>query len=86
MHTRAYAPLLHCVEHFIPGYSRCIGYADRMFVTAIERNPADTEYAERILGTLAAGGHVRQATAVQSRGQALGIFRTNGNMPVSGKD
>ncbi|RYG88544.1 MAG: hypothetical protein EON59_04125 [Alphaproteobacteria bacterium] len=48
--------------------------AGRMFVTAIERNPTDADYANRVLRALVADGHRRQARLVFDRGVALGLF------------
>jgi len=50
--------------------------ADTMFVNAMERDPGDKNYAQRILATLVAEGHIRQAKLVHSRGQELGIFES----------
>jgi hypothetical protein len=47
--------------------------ADRMFVAAIERNPKDTAYAEKIVGALLADGRIRQANAVMKSAEALGM-------------
>lgn len=49
--------------------------ADRMFVAAIERNPKDKDYAERLLGILVEDGHQRQAKLVLKHGQELGLFK-----------
>jgi hypothetical protein len=49
--------------------------ADRMFVSAIERNPKDKDYAERILKSLVLDGHQRQAKLVLERGKAMGLFK-----------
>ncbi|MEO6102826.1 MAG: hypothetical protein ABIP44_04200, partial [Pseudoxanthomonas sp.] len=49
--------------------------ADRMFVGAIGRDPTDADYANRILATLVADGHQRQAKLVLKRGKELGLFK-----------
>jgi hypothetical protein len=46
--------------------------ADKMFVTAVTRDPEDTLFAGRVLATLLEDGHTRQATLV-----AEAISRTN---------
>jgi hypothetical protein len=38
--------------------------ADRMFLTAVTRDPGDTAFAERVLATLIEDGHSRQAALV----------------------
>lgn len=58
--------------------------ADRMFVSAIERAPADAGYAVQILSGLQAGGRDRQALAVRQRAQELGLIApTPGTLPGS---
>lgn len=57
--------------------------ADRLFVTAIERDPTDKEYADRMLKTLVADGHVRQAQLVYDRAVSLGIYKTKGGIESS---
>lgn len=52
--------------------------ADRMFVAAIERAPNDAAYAEKLVGTLVADGHIRQAKAVMERAYALGLLGNKG--------
>ena len=48
--------------------------ADRMFVAAIERDPKDAQYAQKVLGALVMDGHTRQAEAVHARALALGLL------------
>lgn len=48
--------------------------ADQMFVAAIERDPTDHAYAERIVSNLTADGHPRQASVVYEKGVQLGLF------------
>lgn len=47
--------------------------ATRLFVEAIERNPADREFALRVLGTLVREGRTAQASAVEARMRELAI-------------
>jgi len=49
--------------------------ADHMFVTAIERNPDDAPYAQKIISILAMEGHSRQANAVWERASSLGLLK-----------
>lgn len=63
--------------------------ADRMFIAAIESDPADSEYAARIFANLTADGHARQAGAVLRRAHELGLLKelhaptVTGNAPAS---
>ncbi len=50
--------------------------ADEMFVTAINRDPTNVEYAHRILSTLVSDGHQRQAKLVYARAKALGLIKS----------
>jgi hypothetical protein len=59
--------------------------ADRMFVAAIECNPSDKGYAQKVLGVLLADGHVQQAQAVLERGTALGLFEKASPAALSGQ-
>lgn len=59
--------------------------ADAMFVKAIERNPTDKEYAQRIITALRNDGAVRQADAVTAKAIELGLVEAAQSRDDSGE-
>jgi hypothetical protein len=55
--------------------------ADRMFVTAIEQNPGDADFAAKVYATLRAQGQTRQASLVLRRARELGLMQTTAPTP-----
>lgn len=52
------------------------GLADKMFVSSIEQNPTDADYANQIISALIGDGRQRQARLVFERARQLGLVKT----------
>lgn len=55
--------------------------ANRMFRSAVEQNPGDRKFAERLLGTLVEDGRFEQARAVMTAGANAGLFEAPEPVP-----
>lgn len=67
---------------FALNYLKDEALAERMFVTAINRNPDDADYAAKIFATLTADGHENAAAAVYQQALTLGLMVPATELPI----